>query len=185
MMTSNSTELSLTSSKTILLDYCDSYHISLHFLKILSKVVNFYIAILILRMEETSNIFSILYFIMSIKVKTRLKHKDLCSVWRKCLAHLIYQMCQKCLAKICAGDFLLDGASHSSRPVEIDSHQTETLIENNLHYTTMEKANRLKICKSSAENHLHQLGYINHFDVWVLHKLSEKTLTVFLLVILY
>ena len=59
MMTSSSTELSL-SSKTILLDYCDSYHISLHFLKILSKVVNFCIAILILRMEETSNIFSIL-----------------------------------------------------------------------------------------------------------------------------
>ena len=80
---------------------------------------------------------------------------------------------------------MLDGASHSRRPIEIDSHQMETLIENNLRYTTMEKANRLKICKSSTENHLHQLGYINHFDVWVPHKLSEKTLTVFLLVILY
>ena len=30
--------------------------------------------------------------------------------------------------------------------------------------------------KSNDENHLHQLGYVNHFDVWVPHKLSEKNL---------
>ena len=57
---SSSTELSLTSFKTILLDYCDSCHISLHFLKNLSKVANSCIAILMLKMEETSNIFHIL-----------------------------------------------------------------------------------------------------------------------------
>ena len=34
----------------------------------------------------------------------------------------------------------------------------------------------LKISKSSVENHLHQLGYVNHFNVWVLHKLSKKNL---------
>ena len=96
MMTSNSTELSLTSSKTILLDYCDSYHISLHFLKILSKVVNFYIAILILRMEETSNIFSILYFTMSIKVKTQLKRKiKICAVFGESAWHIWFIKCVK------------------------------------------------------------------------------------------
>ena len=39
-----------------------------------------------------------------------------------------------------------------------------------------EIADILKISKSSAENHLHQLGYVNRFDVWVPHKLSEKNL---------
>ena len=34
----------------------------------------------------------------------------------------------------------------------------------------------LKISMSSNENHLHQLGYVNHFDAWVPHKLSEKNL---------
>ena len=34
----------------------------------------------------------------------------------------------------------------------------------------------LKISKSSVENHLHQLGYVHHFDVWVPCKLSEKIL---------
>ena len=32
----------------------------------------------------------------------------------------------------------------------------------------------LKISTSSTENHLHQLGYVNCFDVWVPHKLRER-----------
>ena len=43
-------------------------------------------------------------------------------------------------------------------------------------YTTQETADILKISKSSVENHLHQLGYVHHFDVWVPHKLSVKNL---------
>ena len=31
------------------------------------------------------------------------------------------QMCQKCFAMFCAGDFLLDDAPQSGRPAEIDS----------------------------------------------------------------
>lgn len=39
-----------------------------------------------------------------------------------------------------------------------------------------EIADILKISESSIENHLHQLGYVHHFDVWVPPKLSEKNL---------
>ena len=62
------------------------------------------------------------------------------------------------------------------RPVEVDSNQIETFTENNQRYITWEIADILKISKSIVENHLHQLGYINHFDVWVPHKLSKKNL---------
>ena len=51
-----------------------------------------------------------------------------------------------------------------------------TVTENNQHYTTWEIADIIKISKLSAENHLYQLGYVNHFDVWFPHKLSEKNL---------
>ena len=85
-------------------------------------------------------------------------------------------MCQKWFAKFCAGDFLLDYALCSDRPVEVDNDQIETIIENNQCYTTWEMADILKISKSSAENHLHQLGYVNCLDVWVPCKLSEKNL---------
>ena len=80
----------------------------------------------------------------------------------------------KVFAKFRAGEFSLDDAPWSGRPVEGDSDQIETLIENNECYTTREIADILKISKSSVENHLHQLGYVHRFDVWVPHKLSEK-----------
>ena len=83
---------------------------------------------------------------------------------------------QKWFAKFRAGDFSLDDAPRSGRPVEVDSDQIETLIENNQHYTMWEIANIFKISKSSLENHLHHLGYVHCFDVWVPHKLSEKNL---------
>ena len=56
--------------------------------------------------------------------------------------------CQKWSAKFHAGDFLLDNAPWSGRPVEVDSNQIKTLIENNQCYTTWEIANILKIFKS-------------------------------------
>ena len=57
------------------------------------------------------------------------------------------QMCQKCFAKFRAGVFLLDDDQQSVRPVEVDSNQIETLIENNQCYTTQEIADMLKISK--------------------------------------
>ena len=47
--------------------------------------------------------------------------------------------------KFCVGDFLLDNALWSGRPVEVDSDEIETLIENNQHCFTWEIANILKI----------------------------------------
>ena len=83
--------------------------------------------------------------------------------------------CVKESVKFTAGDFSLNNASWTDRPVEVDSDQIGTLIQNV--YTTWEIADRLKISKSSIENYLHQLGYVNGFDIWILHKLSKKKKT--------
>ena len=45
------------------------------------------------------------------------------------------QTCQKWFVKFHAGNFSLDDAPQSGRPIEVDSNQIETLIENNQHYT--------------------------------------------------
>ena len=58
------------------------------------------------------------------------------------------RMCPKWFAKFCAGDFSLDDAPRSGRPVEVDRDQIKTLIENSKRYTTGERANILKIPKS-------------------------------------
>ena len=98
--------------------------------------------------------------------------KKICAVYGE--GAVSDRKCQKCFVKFHAGDFPLDEAPRSGRPVEVDSNQIETLIENNQHYTTRQIADILKISKSSVGNHLHHLGYVNHFDVWVPHKLSQK-----------
>ena len=50
--------------------------------------------------------------------------------------------------KFHAGDFSLDDAPRSSRPVEVDSDQIGTLIENNYCFTMWEIDDILKISKS-------------------------------------
>ena len=114
-----------------------------------------------------------LYYFKKGKNATEM-HNKICAVYGEVAA--TDQTCQKWFAKFHAGDFSLDGAPRSGRPVEVDGDQIETIIENNQHCTTQETANILKISKSSTENHLHQLGYVNCFYVSVPHKLSEKNL---------
>ena len=44
------------------------------------------------------------------------------------------------VCEFCPEDFSLDNALWLGRPVEVDSDQTETLLENNQHYTMWEIA---------------------------------------------
>ena len=95
-----------------------------------------------IKMEVKSNIFSIICFFISRKIKTQLKHKQR-------FVHCMF--CDWC-------------------------DQLETFTDNNQCYTMQERADILKIAKSSAENHLYQLGYVNRFDMLVPHSLSERNL---------
>ena len=55
----------------------------------------------------------------------------------------------------------------SGRLGEVDGDQIETLMEKNQRNTMQEIADILKISKSSIESHLHQLGYVSEYDIWV------------------
>ena len=114
-----------------------------------------------------------LYYFKKGKTATE-THKKICAVYGE--GTVTDWTCQKWFVKCRAGDFSLDDAPRSGRPAEVDSNQIETVIEKNQCYTMQEIADTLKISKSSAENHWHQLGYVNRFDVWVPGKLSKKNL---------
>ena len=114
-----------------------------------------------------------LYYFKKGKNATEMQ-KKICAVFGE--GAVTDRTCQKWFAKFRAGDFSLDDAPWSGRPVEVDSDQIETVVENNQHSTTCEIASILKISRSSNENHLHQLGYVTRFDVWVPYKLSAKNL---------
>ena len=112
-----------------------------------------------------------IYYFKKGKIAMEHTQKKICAVYGE--GAVTDGTCQKWFEKFCTGDFSLDNAPRLGRPLELDSDQIETFIENNQHYTMWEIADILKISKSSIENHLHKLGYVNRFDVWVPRKLSK------------
>ena len=109
-------------------------------------------------MEEKSNIFSILCFIISGKIKMPPKFlRKISAVYGE--GAVTDQTCQKWFLNFHAGNFSLVGQIVL---LEVGSDQNQTLIENNEHYAMQKIANILKISKSSVEYLLHQLGYGNY-----------------------
>ena len=95
-------------------------------------------------MEENMQHFQhiMLYYFKKGKNATKMQIK-ICAVYRE--GAVTDQTCQKWFAKFHAADFSLDDAPQSGRPVEVDSNQIETLIENNQCYTMQRIVNILKI----------------------------------------
>ena len=98
-------------------------------------------------MEENKQHFQhiMLYCFKKGKNATETQEK-ICAVYGE--GAVTNQMCQKWFAKFHAGDFLLDDAPWSGRPVGVDSDQIEALTENSQHYTAWEIADILQISKS-------------------------------------
>ena len=112
--------------------------------------MNFCVGILILKMEKNKQPFQHikLYYFKKGKnaTATQKKKEKLCAVYGE--DAVTDQMCQKWFVKFYTGDFLLDDGPWLGRPVEIDSDQSEALMEKNQHSTTWEITNILKISKS-------------------------------------
>ena len=101
-------------------------------------MVNFYVAILILKMEEnTHHLWHIvLDYFKKGKNATEVQ-KTMCAVWRRC-----------CDGLNGAGDFSLGDAPRVGSPAEVESDQIKTLIESNQRYTMQEIPDILKIMKT-------------------------------------
>ena len=112
--------------------------------KHLSKLVNFCVAILTLKMEENTQHFwhITLYYFQKGKNVTEMQKKIYAMYGEGAVTD---RMCPKGFAKFHAGDFSLDGAPWLGRPVEVDNDQIETLLERNQNYTRREIADILKI----------------------------------------
>lgn len=87
------------------------------------------------------------------------------------------RQCQRCFAKFRSGDFQVNDAPCSGKPIEIDDDQVKALIESNPRYTTREIAETLSIHHSTVYDHLNKLGYVCKLNIWVPHELKEIYLT--------
>ena len=99
-------------------------------------------------MEENTQYFChiMLYYFNKGKNTTETHTQKICAVYGE--GAVTDRTCQKWFEKVRAGDFSLDVGPQSGKPIEVDSDQIETLIENNQHYTMWKNASILKISKS-------------------------------------
>ncbi|XP_011883505.1 PREDICTED: histone-lysine N-methyltransferase SETMAR-like [Vollenhovia emeryi] len=86
------------------------------------------------------------------------------------------RQCQRWFAKFRAGDFDVNDAPRSGRPVEVDDDQIKALIEANPHSTTRDIAESLNLHHSTVHDHLRKLGFISKLDIWVPLQLGWEVL---------
>ncbi|XP_012057453.1 PREDICTED: histone-lysine N-methyltransferase SETMAR-like [Atta cephalotes] len=83
---------------------------------------------------------------------------------------------RKWFARFKADDFNLEDQECPGKPSITDEDQIKILIENNPRYMTRKLAEMLNTSKSIIHEHFVKLSYINRFDIWVPHDLTEKNL---------
>ncbi|XP_035742379.1 histone-lysine N-methyltransferase SETMAR-like [Vespa mandarinia] len=89
---------------------------------------------------------------------------------------LTVRQCQKWFAKFRSGNFDVEGASRSGKPVEADKDTIKALVDANRRITTREIGKRLNLSNSTVYDHLKGLGFTSMLDIWVPHVLTERNL---------
>ncbi|GFU65941.1 histone-lysine N-methyltransferase SETMAR [Trichonephila clavipes] len=79
-------------------------------------------------------------------------------------------------AKFRSGNFDVEDAPRSGRPVEADKDAIKALFDANRRITTREIGMRLNLSNSTVYDHLKGLGLSLKLDVWVPHVLTERNL---------
>ncbi|XP_049818723.1 histone-lysine N-methyltransferase SETMAR-like [Aethina tumida] len=89
---------------------------------------------------------------------------------------LTVRQCQNWFAKFRSGNFDVEDASRSGRPVEADKDAIKALVDANRRITTCEIGLRLNLSNSTVYDHLKSPGLSSKLDVWVPHVLTERNL---------
>ncbi|GFW37539.1 histone-lysine N-methyltransferase SETMAR [Trichonephila clavipes] len=87
---------------------------------------------------------------------------------------LTVRQCQNWFAKFRSGNFDVEDAPRSGRPVEADKDAIKALVDANRRITTREIGLRLNLSNSTVYEHLKGLGLSSKLDVWVPHVLTER-----------
>ncbi|XP_066137443.1 histone-lysine N-methyltransferase SETMAR-like [Euwallacea fornicatus] len=101
--------------------------------------------------------------------------KKLCEVYgENCLTE---RQCQRWFSRFRSGNFNVQDAPHTGRPITIDDDKIKALVEANRRTTTRGIAEKLNISNLTVSLHLKKIGYVSKLDVWVPRELKEIHLT--------
>lgn len=100
--------------------------------------------------------------------------KDICDVYGDVLN---VRKCQRWFNKFRSGDFDLNDAQRSGRPVELDNDLLKAAVESDPRQTAEELAEALNSSATTVRDHLHAIGKVIRQGVWVPHQLSAENLS--------
>ncbi|GFV55827.1 histone-lysine N-methyltransferase SETMAR [Trichonephila clavipes] len=89
---------------------------------------------------------------------------------------LTVRQCQNWFAKFRSGNFDIEDAPRSGRPVEVDKDVIKSLVDANRRITTCEIGLRLNLSNSTVYYRLKSLGLSSKLNVWIPHVLTERNL---------
>ncbi|GFW58359.1 histone-lysine N-methyltransferase SETMAR [Trichonephila clavipes] len=78
------------------------------------------------------------------------------------------------LHKFRSGNFDVEDAPRSGRPVEADKDAIKALVDANRRITTREIGLKLNLLNSTVYDHMKGLGLSSKLDVWVPHVLTKR-----------
>ncbi|GFX16415.1 histone-lysine N-methyltransferase SETMAR [Trichonephila clavipes] len=100
--------------------------------------------------------------------------KKLTDVYREGVLRV--RQCQNWFAKFRTGNFDVEDAPRSGRPIETDKDAIKAFMDANRRITTREIELRLNLSNSTVYDHLKYLGLSSKLDVWVPHVLTQRNL---------
>ncbi|XP_046837279.1 histone-lysine N-methyltransferase SETMAR-like [Vespa crabro] len=80
------------------------------------------------------------------------------------------------VCKFRSGNFDVEDAPRSGKPVEADKDTIKALVDANRRITTREISESLNLSSSTVYDHLKDLGLTLKLDIWVAHVLMERNL---------
>ena len=142
--------------------------------KICLRYVNFLLVLYAFEYGKKQSVFQA--FCFSFTGKAKMPHK-------RQTRYALFMTTVLQLKELCGSDLLdlklvlstLKIKNRPSKSSTTDEDQIKTQIENNPRYT-IRKLEMLNMSKSTIHKHFVKLGYINSFNVWILHDLTEKNL---------
>lgn len=73
-------------------------------------------------------------------------------------------------------DFDISDKERSGRPSDLDDEVLESLLKEDPRQTVRELAEKMQVSHGTIEYHLHQLGKVHKWGIWIPHELSETQL---------
>ncbi|GFY08473.1 histone-lysine N-methyltransferase SETMAR [Trichonephila clavipes] len=91
---------------------------------------------------------------------------------------LTVRQCQNWFAKFRSGNFDVEGAPHSGRPVEADKDAIKALVDANRRITTRQIGLRLNLSNSTVYDHLKGLGLSSKSSMYGFPMFSQREICV-------